>query len=103
MLHEITSVENFEEAIQGSKVLMEFFQPWCHFCQGFQPTIEEYANLSSSIPTYQVSGEKFPQIFDAFGVDSFPTLMVFEYGKPVLKESGGMELGQLQEFVAQAE
>ena len=102
MLKKITSVQEFEQAINQPVVLMEFFQPWCHFCQAFQPTLEQFGEMGI-VPSYQTSGEEFPQIFEAYNIESYPTLIMFRSGKPVLKEEGGMTIDQLQNFVAQAE
>lgn len=102
MMNEIKSVEQFEEAVNGySPLLVEFFQPWCQYCKAFRPTLEEFAQ-EGTIPVIQVSGEEFPQIFDAYGIDSYPTLIVFRGGQPFEKHAGLMDLNDLQQFVNEA-
>lgn len=50
----------------------------------------------------QVSGEEFPQIFDAYDVDSYPTLIVFRGGQPFAKHAGSMPMEELQNWVEEA-
>ncbi len=50
----------------------------------------------------QVSGEEFPQIFDAYGVDSYPTLIVFRGGQPFAKHAGSMPMEELKNWVEEA-
>ncbi len=102
MLHEVTSVNDFETLIQENpSCLVEFFQPWCPYCKAFFPTLQAYSEEEGSLPVIQVSGEAFPQIFEAYGIQSYPTLMVFKNGTPVFKEEGGLEMGELKEFIAE--
>lgn len=102
MLRQASSVNDFENFInENSQCLVEFFQPWCPYCKAFYPTLEEYAGQPGSIAAMQVSGEEFPQIFEAYGIESYPTLMVFKDGNPVFKEEGGLEMDQLKEFISE--
>lgn len=55
MLTQIESTEQFESALNGySPLLVEFFQPWCKYCQAFFPTLKEFA-AQETIPVIQVS------------------------------------------------
>lgn len=102
MLTQIESTEQFESAVNGySPLLVEFFQPWCKYCQAFFPTLEEFA-AQGTIPVIQVSGGEFPQIFDAYGVDSYPTLIVFRGGQPFAKHAGSMPMEELKNWVEEA-
>lgn len=102
MLHPVTSVEDFQKSVADNKEwLVEFFQPWCPYCKAFFPTLKAYSEEAGTLPVIQVSGEEFPQIFEAFGIESYPTLMVFKNGQPVLREEGGLEMDELKQFVAQ--
>lgn len=102
MLTQIESTEQFESTLNGySPLLVEFFQPWCKYCQAFFPTLKEFA-AQETIPVIQVSGEEFPQIFDAYGVDTFPTLIVFRGGQPFAKHVGSMPMLELQNWVNEA-
>lgn len=102
MLHEVTSVNDFETLTKEyPQCLVEFFQPWCPYCKAFFPTLKAYSEEAGTLPVIQVSGESFPQIFEAYGIQSYPTLMVFKNGQPVFKEEGGLEMPALKEFVAE--
>ena len=102
MLTQIESTEQFESAVNGySPLLVEFFQPWCKYCQAFFPPLEEFA-AQGTIPVIQVSGAEFPQIFDAYGVDSYPTLIVFRGGQPFAKHAGSMPMEELKNWVEEA-
>lgn len=101
MLKQAQSVSDFEQTIQTqSPLLVEFFQPWCPYCKAFFPTLEAYASRPDSIEVMQVNGEELPQVFEAYGIESYPTVMVFVQGQPVLKEEGGMEMARLEQFIA---
>lgn len=100
MLHPVASIEDFESSVgEYEACVVEFFQPWCPYCKAFFPTLQAYSEQAGSLPVIQVNGEDFPQIFEAYNIQSYPTVMVFKNGQPVLKEEGGMEMDELKAFI----
>ena len=63
---------NFESAIAGGVVLVDFFATWCGPCKMLGPTIEEIgAECDGSFSVYKV---------DIDAIMSVPTLIIFKDG-----------------------
>ena len=90
------------EAFDGTKlrrrgvVAVAFLADWCPFCRSFDP---EFAALSTDdVPgrlVADVTDEASP-LWDRFGVEIVPTVVVFRDGSPVFRADGvaGEGLGQ---------
>lgn len=81
---------------------MEFYAPWCPFCQRLEPTWNELPNrlkekgvdtkiARMNVDTYTDYGERF-------GVTGFPTLMLFRDGRPVGQKTGLTDMATLMKY-----
>nr|CBG91902.1 putative PDI-like protein [Triticum aestivum] len=92
---------NFEAALAAVDFLfVDFHAPWCGHCKRLSPQLDEaapvLAGLSTPIVVAKVNAEKYKKLGSKYGVDGFPTLMLFDHGVPT-EYTGSREAGQLVE------
>jgi thiol-disulfide isomerase/thioredoxin len=102
--------ENFAAEVEGAgagRVFVEFYAPWCPFCQRLEPTWNELPNrlkekgvdtkiARMNVDTYTDYGERF-------GVTGFPTLMLFRDGRPVGQKTGLTDMATLMKYAGYQE
>ena len=86
------NMENFEEEVLQSSlpVLVDFSATWCGPCQMIAPFIEEIADENPDIKVGKVDIDESTPLALSYGVQSVPTLMVFQGGEIVKKSIGAM-------------
>ena len=79
----ILTSENFEnEVLKSDKnVLVDFWASWCGPCKMLAPTIEAIAEEYDSFKVGKVNVDDEPDLAEAFGISSIPTLILFKDGK----------------------
>ena len=86
---EITK-ENFESKVLNEKktVLLDFFAVWCGPCQMLSPIVDEIGEEKSDIVVGKINVDDQPELANAFGVSSIPTLVVIKDGKETARSVG---------------
>lgn len=70
------------EVISSDKtVLIDFFATWCGPCKMVSPIVDEISDENTDIKVCKVDVDREPELAQAFGVASIPTLVVFKDGK----------------------
>lgn len=98
MIKHISSIEQFEEEIKGSLVLVDFYATWCGPCSMLAPIIEEL-DKEMDIKILKVDVDELGDLASKYRIMSIPTLYLFKEGKLVNVEMGYMPLNHLKEFV----
>ncbi len=80
----ILTSENFEKEVLNSdkNVLVDFWASWCGPCKMLAPTIEQIAEENEGdFKVGKVNVDDEPDLAQAYGISSIPTLILFKNGK----------------------
>ena len=91
----------YEDIIKSTPVtLVEFYASWCPHCQRMMPIVAEIKQtLAGKADVHQFDVDKYPELTDAEGVESYPTFIIYKNGKEVWRQAGEMEPEVLLEKV----
>lgn len=77
------------------RVLVAFLADWCPFCRRFRPAFEALdGQIPATTALADVTDESSP-LWDRFGIEIVPTLVLFEQGSPVARIDGTAGVGIL--------
>lgn len=85
--------KNFDDNTKSGLKLVEFFAPWCGYCQKQRPILEELTQ--NNIWIGAVDADKNPNLVTKYGIQGFPTFLLFKGGKVIATLTGYHEKSQL--------
>jgi thioredoxin 1 len=93
--------KTFQELIDGdTPVLVDFFATWCGPCKMMQPILEDTARkMGDKVKILKVDVDKNPLAASKFQVRGVPTLILFQKGKAVWRQSGVVQFQQLVQVI----
>ena len=92
--------DNFEELLHADKpVLLDFFAEWCGPCRMIAPFIEQIAEEHPEYVICKIDVDEEPELAEAFGVQSIPTLVVMKNGEVVNTAVGGRPKAAILELL----
>lgn len=89
---------NFAELVLNSNipVLVDFYADWCGPCRMVAPVLEELAQETSDAKIVKVNVDDSPQFAAQYGINSIPSLKVFQDGQVVGEQVGFTNKAQLK-------
>lgn len=74
--------ENFETLKSGDKpLLIDFYADWCGPCRMVSPVVDEIAEENEQYAVGKINVDEEPELAQAFGIVSIPTLIVMKNGE----------------------
>jgi len=86
------------EAFEGGRLrrpgtwIVGFLADWCPFCHAFVPQLEDLAAATGRGVLFADVTDEASPLWDTFGIDVVPTVLVFHDGAAVFRRDG--KLGQ---------
>lgn len=90
--------KNFEREVtkNAGAVFVEFYAPWCPYCKRLEPIWEELPEkleeAGSKTRVARMNVDAYAEYASAYAVTGFPTLMLFENGRPVGAKTGLVDM-----------
>ena len=87
----VSSVAEFDAATTHASVpvVVDFWAAWCGPCRMVAPEVEKVAkNLAGRALVLKVDTDANPALSSRFGIQSIPTIGVFQHGREVNRASG---------------
>jgi len=90
-------MKTFQELIQDTRpLLVDFSAEWCGPCKIMAPILKDVASrLGEAIRIIKVDIDKNPQAAQAYKVQGVPTLILFQNGKQLWRQSGVLQANEL--------
>ncbi|CEP22639.1 TRX1 [Cyberlindnera jadinii] len=89
MVTQITTADQFNEAIKSSKlVVVDFYATWCGPCKMIAPLVERFANEYTDAEFYKVDVDELGQVAQQQEVSAMPTILFFKNGQVIDKIVG---------------
>ena len=87
----------FNELIQSEKpVLIDFYATWCGPCQMLSPILKEVKDsLGDRVSIIKIDVDKNQEIAATYQVRGVPTILLFQNGKQLWRQSGVLSKEQL--------
>lgn len=95
------TAETLEENTAQGTVVLDLWAPWCGPCKILGPMLEELERELPGLTVLKQNVDEDKTLADRFKVQSVPTMIIFQGGKPVEKVSGVYPKAKLKGYFEQ--
>ena len=101
MIIHVKDLQEFNEKVANGRVLVDFYASWCGPCKMLAPILEEVdaRGEAGDLLIVKVDVDEAMAIAGKFGIQSIPTLILFENGQVKATRLGYMPKAQLLSFL----
>src|SRR5215813_818912 len=97
------TAENFDAVVGGADLaLVDFWASWCGPCKMFGPIFERASEKHDDLVFAKVDTEAQPDLAQAFGITSIPTLMIVRDKVILYAQPGALPESSLEQLISQA-
>ena len=99
------NAQSFETHASKSDIplLVDFWAPWCGPCKAMAPQFEKAAGtLEPRVRLAKVNTDDEQELAGRFRIQGIPTMILFQHGKEIARQSGAMNASGIESWVQQA-
>jgi thioredoxin 2 len=84
-------------------LLVDFWAPWCGPCKAMAPQFEKAAtSLEPQVRLAKVNTDDEQALAGRFRIQGIPTMILFQHGKEIARQSGALNAAGIESWVQQA-
>ncbi|MGN6616260.1 MAG: thioredoxin [Ilyomonas sp.] len=93
--------ESLKEILEGERpVLVDFSAEWCGPCKMMKPILDDlHKQMGDSVRILKIDVDRNPKLSAAYQISGVPTLILFQKGKVLWRQSGVMQAKQLANVI----
>jgi thioredoxin 2 len=99
------TAQTFESHASKSDIplLVDFWAPWCGPCKAMAPQFEKAAStLEPQVRLAKVNTDDEQELAGRFRIQGIPTMILFQRGKEIARQSGAMNASGIESWVQEA-
>jgi len=83
--------------------VVDFSATWCPPCRAMAPVMASLAaELAGTVGIAHLTSDDEPALTDRYGIQSFPTYMVFRDGQPIARRVGSTSIVRMRAWIEDA-